>query len=537
MSKILKYNLLLISLSSFLYAAATEDNKLPATGPDESKPSTIEAKIERGQKITGTLTMKEAIIAALKNSASIKSAEYDVTKSDSTLLKSQSKYAWRALAGTEAQQSVLPFNQANIFTGTKSQTNKLSAGIEKQFITGTYFKIEASSTRFDSNAFESAATTPAGFSALGIPPLYTGAVTLTLSQDLLKNAFGVQDRNIESILENQAAMAREETVFRLSSLVVQTLVDYWNYSIAETSMKTYEKLLENTKNVRDLTASKQRIGLAEKFEINQWNALVAQAENQLEKTKAERDEAKRKFIRTLGISSDSEISGITDILDDVPSEINFEKDLEYALQHRIDFKNIQRRKKIAELTLSNAENEALPSVKATGSYASKGQTLISPQTNFTDKAEGAGSGKYQEFTGQIKVTYSIADKGVKAGIRDGHIMIRQAALAEEDLKNEVKDDVRSRIDSMIATAKILKSAVRTQKEAENYYSGILSSFRKGRFTAVAVKNALDTLVQDQLMLTQARINFNINVLRYDLSKNYLFEKFGIDVNKIIPDVN
>ena len=75
-----------------------------------------------------------------------------------------------------------------------------------------------------------------------------------------------------------------------------------------------------------------------------------------------------------------------------------------------------------------------------------------------------------------------------------------------------------------------------RKEAESYYNGLLASFRKGRFTAVAVKNALDTLVQYQLQEMQAKINFNINLMRYELAKNSLFKKFDVDLDKLLPVV-
>ena len=105
---------------------------------------------------------------------------------------------------------------------------------------------------------------------------------------------------------------------------------------------------------------------------------------------------------------------------------------------------------------------------------------------------------------------------------------------EEDLKKEIADELRARVDAVIIGHKILQNAIKTRKESESYYNGLLGSFRQGRFTAVAVKNALDTLVQNQLQEVQSKINFNINILRYEVAKNSLLKKFDIDVDKIIP---
>ena len=49
---------------------------------------------------------------------------------------------------------------------------------------------EVSTIRFDSNALENPYTTPSAFAFLGVKPLYTGAVSVKLSQELLKYSFG-----------------------------------------------------------------------------------------------------------------------------------------------------------------------------------------------------------------------------------------------------------------------------------------------------------------------------------------------------------
>ncbi|EMG11787.1 hypothetical protein LEP1GSC151_1097 [Leptospira interrogans serovar Grippotyphosa str. LT2186] len=115
--------------------------------------------------------------------------------------------------------------------------------------------------------------------------------------------------------------------------------------------------------------------------------------------------------------------------------------------------------------------------------------------------------------------------------------MRQATLKEEELKNEVRDDVKTRIEALEASHRIYKNNIVTERETANYYNGVLRSFRQGRADAVAVKNALDTHVQDQLRLTQAKVNFNIDLLRYYLAKNALMERFQVDRDKLIPHLD
>lgn len=481
------------------------------------------------------LSLRDAVHYAVDNNREVMQARLELAKADTDLLKYGGKFSWRVLAEAEIQQNKLPFNQNNIFTGTKTQTNTYSTGIEKLFTTGTYFKLEAKSTRFDSNAFENPATTPAGFNALGIPPLYTDTLSVTIAQDLLKNSFGTKDRNLEKILENQTEILRDRLEEQVAEKVVVALVDYWNYSVKESSYQTLEQLLKNTKNVRDLTVRKQGLGLSESFEVNQWNALLSQVEGQLAQGLAEREEARRKLIRSLNLPDDTVFAKTTPLADSLPAVLDYEKDIQYAYEHRADFRGIQRKREIAELNMKNAKSDALPSLKAAGTYGYQAQNLVSPRVNYSDTKNGIPSYQYPVMQGSLEASYPIADKGVKAGLRDAEIQKRQVSLEESDLTKSVADDVRTRIDILKASYKILENAKRTEEESKKYYSGVVRSFQQGRFNALTVKNALDSLVQDQLALVRAKVDFNINLHRYYVAKNALFEEYGVDRGKLLPD--
>ncbi|MCM8814657.1 MAG: TolC family protein [Candidatus Omnitrophica bacterium] len=492
----------------------------------------IARDVENKEKIK--LTTKEAVQRALQNNPEIKSNIFELGKADTNFLKAESKYSWRLIAGVDSKKSILPDNQLNFFSGTKISDDKIFAGIEKIFTTGTYFKVEVSNNRFDSNAFEDPIRNAGTFRALALPPLYTGAITVTLSQDLLKNTFGVQDRNLKKILENQSEISKLDLSFKVSNSIVNTLVSYWTYVISDSSIKTYEKLLQNVKNVRNLTIQKSKLGLSENFEINQWNALLAQTENQLEKTKLEREENKNKLLRILGLPNTTEIGEISDLKEEIPSDYNVERDTEYAFQNRADWKTMIIRKEIVALTEKSAKDNALPSIKLTVIGSSKGQTIVAPQNNFLDTNEGTLSRKYYEATANLRVTYPIADSGIKADLRDAKISEMQVSLLEQDLKREIEDDIRIKYETVVATHKILQNSIQMRKQSEAYYNGLYRSFNQGRFNSITVKNALDTLVQNQLQETQAKINFNIEILRYEIARNSLLKTYEIDVEQLIP---
>ena len=509
---------------------STNDSEIIESGDIANKPS-----ITNDQTVKETnLKLDEAINRALENNPNILRKKLDLAKADTNQQKNQGKYAWRAVADASIDQQKLPFNQNNIFSGTKQQTNTYNAGIEKLFSTGTYFKVNVNTKRFDSNAFEDQFRTPSGFGALGIGPLYTSSVSVTIAQDLLKNAFGYKERKTEQILENNTLILQDQLEQELSQLIVESLVDYWDYSVKDNSVETYEQLLENTKNIRNLTIRKRSLGLSEGFEVNQWNALYAQAESQLQKAVVDRDEAQRKLIRTLALNENTKFNDITPLAETLPSKLNYDSDLAYAYKHRADFRNMARKKENSELALKIANSDALPTLKVSGSIGYQGQNLVSSKENFSDKGNGISSYKYPIRQGSVDFSYPLNDKGVEAGIRDAEIQKRQALLEESDLVKAVADDIKTRIDLLKSSYKIYENAKVTEGESKKYYNGVVRSFQQGRFNAVAVKNALDSLVQDQLSLIRAKVDYNINLHRYYVAKNSLFDEYKIDKEKLVP---
>ncbi|AXR65946.1 TolC family protein [Leptospira mayottensis] len=479
------------------------------------------------------LTLKDAVNHVLEKNITIQNAKMEYVKADGGELKNESQFTWNLIGGITIFKTTLPNNRNNIFLGTKQSQDKLSVGIEKNFKTGTYVKLEASTTRFDSSAFEDPRTTPSSLAILAIPPQYTSALTITLSQEILKYSFGKTQKEREAILRQNTVIKREELIYILSQLVVQTLIQYWSLNIYDSNVKTLQDLESNTRNIRDLTTRKRNLGLSEGFEVNLWNSILSQTAGNLEKAKVSRKEAERNLIRILNADPSSKIEGVTDLQENVPTDFNVEKDYIYALEHRTDLKNLKKQREIAELNLKIKEAEDMPSLKLSGAYSTRGQNIVSPQQNVTDTNRGIASFKYPEAYAAFQFSYPLWDKGIKADIRNAKLDVENLEKKEAELKLSIKEELENRYAAILAGKDILEGTKKRKEEANKFYRGLSERFRQGRFTAVAVKTALDNVIQSELQVTQAKIQLNIDILRYELAKNHIFEKFGVNVNDII----
>lgn len=483
------------------------------------------------------LSITQAIEQVIENNTIVQNAKLEIVKADSPEWKNESKYSWKALASIQSSKQLFPDNRNNIFAGTIRSQDRISAGIEKQFKTGTYFKTEISTIRYDVNAFENPNSQTTGFSSLlAAPPMYTGALSATLSQELLKYGFGKNEADKEKLLKNQTLLLRENYINILTQLVVKILVDYWSLSIVDSRIATYEKVSKNTEEIRRLTLRKTGLGLSEGFEVNQWNQAYLRTQSLLEKAKVDRIEAERNLVRILNVDAGSSIEGVTDLSETLPTEINLKADKEYALSRRTDYLILKREREIAKLALNTALAEDDPSLLATFSYSSIGQNFNSPQDNFIARQRGITSFNHPQILAELKMSYPLWDLGIKAGIRDAETNLKINEMKIQNLEQEITQEIDNRHEALIASHALLKDLMKTRKETEIFYNGLMERFRQGRYTAVNVKNALDSLANVELAVTQAKINFNINLVRYELAKNSLFEKYGLDLYSILEEV-
>jgi len=477
------------------------------------------------------LTLEQIIKFVLEHNISVRLDKYDIVKSDTAERKENSKYAPVIGGGISASRSVSNRTRSSIFQGTDQSKNKNYLYVEKAFSSGTFLRVEGSDVREDSNAGKETLTQTSAFSGLSRPPQHTGSVAVTLQQEFVKNAFGYSQRRIDQMARNNAAMQRQALTQKLSQLVVETMVDYWQLSTAEWNVKTATMLLDNVRNIRNVTINKRTLGLAEYFEVQQWDALLAQSESSLKQATLQRDQLRRNLLRVMNLAPDTRLTGATELREEMPAGVNLARDVELAMENRPDLKNLELAMRNSRMQLEIAENSRQPSVTLGGTYASRDYGRHG-NTAFNQ----VGTNRYPEYQVELKASYPLWDEGNRVDARNARIDLRKSKLEEDLLRRQVADEVRSAIDEMQTSHSILANARRALDRNENYYQGLLYRYGQGRFTAVALKNALDAVAQSRNYLAEALIQFNISLVRYDLARNMVWKRYNIDIDKVIGEL-
>ncbi len=483
------------------------------------------ASATAGKKIMlNELTLEKTIDIVLSNNLTLNSAKYNIIMSDTEYQYYRKKYSpFIGLEGGYSKQNLPPTSSMAAFSGNKSYQWETSAKISKAFSTGTAVSAGVSEKYYDSND----PAMPFLGKQTGDPPYHNPVLFVSLQQELLKNAFGYSERIQSKTLSSVAEMRRREIKSQLSALIVGALIDYWDVTIQKSAVENARAELQSNLNVRKIINENTKYGLMDVYSLYQFNAIVAGSETKLEMSVQDHRESERKLLRTLNLPPDTRITGVTELVDKLP-DLNMENSLSAAFAKRADYKNALQELENSKMELKMHENNSLPSVTLDMNMSTQGQ-----REQYSRAMNDAAGGEYPSWQVMLKATYPLDDTEQKVNVRNTYFRLRQNELMKNSLGNEIRDEVISRYERVKLLYGVLLKARTARGESEKYYARVYNRFRIQKATSLDIKNAMDTLSSARQQELEALIAFNVSLLQFDLSKNEIFERFKVDVDKYI----
>ena len=408
-----------------------------------NKPIDIELADEAAIVIGGVrITIAEAIRKAIDNNRDILSGKYDVAMSDTYYEKFQAKYSPYFSASGGVTSTDYPTLLQSQY-GKSNQSVILSSSIAKSFSSGTTIAGGVSNTYSKLEWNPPLPGYPAGPGTINNPVLF-----VSLEQEFLKNAFGSNDRDQEKILKNTTKMQKDQIIYGLSLVVVGVIVDYWNVIVYKTHLDNSIMMLQETRKVRRIVSDNVRLGLAEPFELNYWNSLIASSEASQSRAEQNYRDALRKFLQSVNMPDQITMNEKAILQNKLP-EINSEAALKKAYVKRADYLNAVRTLENAKLQLDIDGNGALPTLT--------GKVTVSSMDYNADTGQSysnTASGKYPSYGAEIKMTYPLADSNQAVDERNSRWKVEQAKFQVDKYSRIVKDDITSKVEKINTNHKL-----------------------------------------------------------------------------------
>lgn len=115
--------------------------------------------------------------------------------------------------------------------------------------------------------------------------------------------------------------------------------------------------------------------------------------------------------------------------------------------------------------------------------------------------------------------------------RNANMQLAQSRIKLQNAEQEIRDEVLTRLENVRLTFEIFQTSRTSRKESEAFYSRMLARTRTGKLNFQLVGQALENMVANRQRELESLVNFNIALLQYDLAKNEIFERYGVNVAK------
>ena len=213
------------------------------------------------------LTLKQALKIALEKNLEVKLAQLEAEKGQTHIDSAESTFDTTASATADWKED-RDKPASTSLSGTKTITGNLNAGLTKKIITGTTLDLQFKNVYKETNATLSTLKT-----------YWDPKVELNITQPILKNFFGVNDRNNLKVGELKNLLSRYRSQDQMETALSQISKLYLDFSAAEETLHIKKEALEHAKKLYAANKKKLKLGTIEETDLLASEANVLSREN------------------------------------------------------------------------------------------------------------------------------------------------------------------------------------------------------------------------------------------------------------------
>ncbi len=470
-------------------------------------------------------TLSEAMHLVIKNSLTIRKSIYRYLTLDADLNQFLAQYAIHLHLDASYDRQNKP--AANDFSrnlyGEISALYTITPSLRTALPFGTKLSMGLITNRYDANDTGLPGTTEP------VNPLWRPQLFIDLRQQIIKNVVGLNERKKRKILEIQTQILREAILEQLSVVLVESLFAYWMVIINKDMYKSRVEELNSMKALRKKIIRNAKYGISERFEINNYNGFVLSAQNQVELSKFELDDSIRTLLRLVNLPVNTKLEGLTDLIQD-HQYFNVNEEIKKAFHKRIDYKNKIREIKKNTLQKEIAKNELLPDLDAVVRFSGRSQN-----EGYRSALGDVLTFSYPNIYAGLEFNYAFNQTDLQSNFKNAILNLKKSKIDLNNQKRLIRDEIVKNHESINLKYKIYTNSKKIRISTEKYYFAVRKRVTQGKFTSVILKTALDEVIRRKSEELRFLVNYNIALVTFSLSKNEIFEKYGIKPYAILDE--
>ncbi len=373
-------------------------------------------------------------------------------------------------------------------------------------------------------------------------PQYSGGLTLTLSQPLLKGRGVAVNTARIRMAKNARLMSEAQLRLAVMNTIAEVVKSYWDLVGATDSLAVREQAVANAERLLDIGQKRLDIGTGAALEVLQAKAGVATRQTELITARSQVANAEDVLKQVLNMRENGFFSGRRIVPTDRPkvTELDIEKlrnidedlkqSFELALDKRPEMTSAKLEIETAKIDRSRSSNAMLPQVDLTGIlFQGKRGPL------YNDVFEGVLSRDNNMYTIGVKGSVVLGNRAARGAFQRADLTARQAETKLERTKQELMLKVRLAHRAVNTSQILIESNRQLSKLQETNVAAEEKRLRLGVSTSYRVLQMQTDLLAAQTQEVQARIGYEKALVDLRLAEGTVLDSLGIEFEAPEPE--
>jgi len=363
--------------------------------------------------------------------------------------------------------------------------------ISKRLPTGTILSAGASHQR---QYGDSAFTT--------LNPYHETDATVSVTQPLLKDFFGMQERNSIKVADLSAQNIGYTSADKIEQEIAEAKKAYWRLVMAQQENGISEQILSSAQRLLDVTKRNFDIGAVEKAEYYAVEANVLERQRDLVLVKTKLSSIQNDLIYRLNLSK-----GISIIPKDEPvftkHVFDFNEILSSALGNRRDYLAAKNEAKARNLTLSMKNNSLWPQLDLIGTFKRNGI-----DGKFAKSVHEISGKDDPEYIIGFEFSFPLENTRAKGEFKQAKLDKVRSLVTLKKLECAIFIQVKDAIDYCNATQQAADYQFKAMQFQENKYRAEEERFKSGR-------SDIDKLIRYQQDYLSSQVSYLNAIYAYN----------------------
>jgi len=494
--------------------------------PNPKSPLIQELFFERPQapasapKVSGTnlkISLREAVTLALARNFDILIEAHNPRIRDKEVTIQKSNFDPAFVSSANSQKSNL--DSASRLTTSTGQVitseQKVSAGLEKKFITGADVSLTFETAREYSNSTSRTEN-----------PNYESSLTFTLKQPLLKN-FGVDvnkaNISIASFTLDQSLLTYRGRVTAVIDSVEQA---YWDLVFSNANLKFRSTSLKLAKDLLRRNRIQVEVGTLAPIEILEAEATVAQREEEVivaDRQLQDREDALKKILNVSdNITSWALRVTPTDQADYKPIKINEMASTMKALERRADLESARLEIEKNKVRLKRDRQNLMPELDLSASAGNQGV-----RNTFSNSTGRQFKNKGYTLSGELGFRIPIGNREARADLDKSRLELQRANATYQQLEQTIIEEIRRGMRLVRSNRKRITATRLASRLAEERLDSQEKKFRVGLSTSRNILEDQESVANALSNKVQALVDYKKSVAQLSRSTNTTLQRFKI----------